>query len=451
MASDADVTRRQIATGRSSIKGCSMAGLKGRAVIAQSGGPTAVINASAAGVVRACMAHPDVFTGVYGGLNGILGVLKEELFDFAAEDPDQIDLLRQSPSAALGSCRYKLKDVQADRTDYERILAVFKAHDVRYFFYIGGNDSMDTASKLGTLAGEIDYEMIALGVPKTVDNDLACTDHCPGYGSVAKFTATSVMEAGRDTDALYTHDTCTVHEVMGRNAGWIAASAGLAKRDDADAPHIILLPEVPFVLDKFIDDVRRCLDEYRRCFIACGEGVRTPGGKYLAEADGEFAKDSFGHTQLGGAAETVRAIVETHAGVKARTNRAGTTQRVAGHFASKTDVDEAYLAGQAAVDAALKGISGKMVTLERGTDDGRYVCTTGLADLDEVANGEKTLPPEFIDPHGTGVTEAFREYALPLIRGEAPLTIGDDSLPVYARLARKPVAKQTGVRYDARG
>jgi len=262
-----------------------------------------------------------------------------------------------------------------------------------------------------------------------------------------------VMEAGLDTDALHTHDTCTVHEVMGRNAGWIAASAGLAKRDDADAPDIILFPEVPFILDKFVEDVRRCLKEYQRCFIACGEGVRTPDGEYLADAGGQFAKDSFGHTQLGGAADAVRAIVESHAGVKARANRSGTTQRVAMHFASKTDADEAYLAGQAAVDAALKGISGKMVTLERndGNDDnGRYVCTTGLADLEDVANGEKMLPPEFIDSGGTGVTEAFRRYALPLIQGRAPLKIADDSLPVYARLARKLVEKQTGVEYDVR-
>jgi len=427
-----------------------MANLKGKAVIAQSGGPTAVINSSAAGVIQGCLSNPDVFAGVYGGLNGILGVLKEELFDLSAEDPAQVDLLRHSPSAALGSCRHKLKDLQADRTDYERILEVFKAHDIRYFFYIGGNDSMDTASKLGALAKEIDYEMIALGVPKTIDNDLACTDHCPGYGSVAKYTAASVMEAGLDTDALYTHDTCTVHEIMGRNAGWIAASAGLAKRSEADAPHIILLPEVPFVLDKFVEDVRRCLREYQRCFIACGEGVKTPDGKYLADSGGDFAIDSFGHTQLGGAGDAVRAIVEAHAGVKARTNRPGTMQRVAMHFASKTDVDEAYLAGRAAVDAALKGISGKMVTLERGDDGGRYVCTTGLADLEEVANGEKMLPPEFIDSSGTGMTEAFREYTLPLIQGSAPLKVADDSLPVYARLARRPVEKLTGVEYDVR-
>ena len=417
--------------------------------MAQSGGPTAVINASAAGVLRTCLDNPGVFAGVYGGLNGILGVLREELFDLGAEDPDQIDLLRCSPSAALGSCRHKLKDLDSDRADYERILEVFKAHDIRYFFYIGGNDSMDTASKLGKLAARIDYDMIAVGVPKTIDNDLACTDHCPGYGSVAKYTATTVMEAGRDTDALYTHDTCTVHEVMGRNAGWIAAAAGLAKRRDEDAPHIILLPEVPFVVDKFVEDVKRCMKEYNRCFIACGEGVRTADGEYLADAGGAFAKDSFGHRQLGGAGDAVRAIVEDRVGIKARTNRAGTAQRVAMHFASKTDVDEAYMAGAAAVEAAVRGVSGKMIALERIDEGGKYACTTGLADLEEVANGEKKLPAEFIDGNGTGVTEAFRRYALPLILGEAPVRIGGDGLPVYARLARKLIPKKIGREYGA--
>ncbi|MDP6045762.1 MAG: 6-phosphofructokinase [Phycisphaerae bacterium] len=420
-----------------------MPALKGKAVVAQSGGPTAVINASAAGVIQTCLANQDVFTGVYGSLNGILGTLQEELFDLAVEDPIQIDRLKRSPSSALGSCRHKLKDLEADRADYERILEVFKAHDVRYFFYIGGNDSMDTAAKLGRLAGETDYEMIAMGVPKTIDNDLACTDHCPGYGSVAKYSATSVMESGRDTSALYTHDTCTVHEVMGRNAGWIAASTGLVRRSEQDAPHIILLPEVPFVIEKFVADVQRSLTDYKQCFITCGEGVKTPDGQYLADAGGQFVKDSFGHTQLGGAGEAVRAIVESHVGVKARTNLPGTAQRVAMHFASKTDADEAYMAGQAAVTAAMEGVSGKMVTLVRNDDAGPYACTTGLADLEDVANGEKMLPPEFINESGTGVTEAFIQYARPLIQGAAPLDISDDGLPLYACLDRTLVAKLT--------
>jgi len=426
-----------------------MAGLKGKAVVAQSGGPTAVINASACGVIQTALRNAGVFTGVYAALNGILGVLKEELFDLGKESPEEIDRLRRSPSAALGSCRHKLGSLERDRGDYERILEVFKAHDIRYFFYIGGNDSMDTAAKVAQLAGEIDYEMIAIGVPKTIDNDLAFTDHCPGYGSVAKFTAASVMEAGRDTDALYTHDTCTVHEVMGRNAGWIAASAGLARRSEEEAPHIILLPEVPFVIDKFVRDAEACLKEHKRCFIACGEGIRTPEGKYLSEAGGAFGTDGFGHKQLGGAADAVRAVMERHLGVKARTNRAGTAQRVAMHFASATDAREAYMVGKAAVRAAMKGITGKMITLERRDEGGRYSCTTGLADLEKVANGEKPLPPEYVNQSGTGITDAFRAYALPLIQGRAAIDTGPDGLPVYAKLAKHMVAKRTRGEYAA--
>ncbi|MHC4983208.1 MAG: 6-phosphofructokinase [Planctomycetota bacterium] len=421
--------------------------LKGKAIVAQSGGPTAVINASAAGIIETALANDGTFTAVYGALNGILGVLREELYDLSKEDRAEIDRLRRTPSAALGSCRHKLKDMDKNRRDYERILEVFKAHDVRYFFYIGGNDSMDTADKLGKLARELDYEMTAVGVPKTIDNDLAYTDHCPGYGSVAKYSATAVMEAGRDTEALYTHDTTTVHEVMGRNAGWIAASTGLARRSEQDSPHIILLPEVPFDKDVFCTRVEECLKRYNRCFVACGEGIKTPDGGYLGEAGGTFAEDSFGHIQLGGASDAVRAIIETELGVKCRTNRAGTAQRNAMHFASGTDAQEAYMVGKAAVAAALKGISGKMITLERADDGGRYVCTTGLADLEKVANGEKPLPKEFISADGFGVTDAFRAYALPLIAGQAEIEIGSDGLPVYARLAKHMVDKKTGKEY----
>jgi len=420
---------------------------KGKAVVAQSGGPTAVINASACGVIQAALAHSDVFTGVYGALNGILGVLQEQLMDLRREDPCQIDRLKRSPSAALGSCRHKLQSLDRDRRDYQRILDVFRAHDVRYFFYIGGNDSMDTAAKLGQLARQEDYEMVAIGVPKTIDNDLAFTDHCPGYGSVAKFNAASVMEAGRDTEALYTHDTCTVHDVMGRNAGWIAAATGLARRCPQDAPHIILLPETPFLVDTFLQQVQQCLADFQRCFVVCGEGVKTPEGEYLGEAGGAFAKDAFGHTQLGGAADAVRAIIERHAGVKARTNRAGTAQRNAMHFASKTDVEEAYLVGRAAVEAALGGVNGMMVTLERQAG-AAYRCTTGLVELEKVANGEKRVPREFMGADGISVSEAFRAYAGPLVLGQAEVEIGPDGLPVYARLAKHMVARRTGGDYN---
>ena len=424
-----------------------MSRVKGKAMVAQSGGPTAVINASVAGVIQTALANESVFTGVYGAYNGVLGVLHEELFDLAAEDPRQIELLRRSPSAALGSCRYKLKDMETNRADYERIIEVFKAQDIRFFFYIGGNDSMDTADKVSKLAAEEGYEMLAVGVPKTIDNDLAFTDHCPGYGSVAKFTAVSAMEAGRDTESLWTHDTTTVLEVMGRNAGWIAASAALARRSEEDAPHLIYVPEATFSVEAFVADVKECLKRYNRCFIVAGEGLKTADGKYLADAGGQFAKDAFGHTQLGGAGQALRAIIESQVGVKARYNNAGTSQRNARHFASATDVAEAYMAGAAAVQAAIDGVGRKMVSLVREEENGQYRCTTGLVDLADVANGVKPLPPEFLNQDGNGVTEAFCRYARPLIAGPADLEIHDDGLPVYARLARHMVEKKTGRDY----
>lgn len=424
-----------------------MSVIKGRAIVAQSGGPSTVINASACGVIQTVLKNPDVFTGIYGSLNGILGVLREDLYDLGRETPADIEALKRTPSAALGSCRHKLKSLDKSRADYERIVEVLRAHDIRYFFYAGGNDSMDTADKVAKLAGEMGYEMVAIGVPKTIDNDLAYTDHTPGYGSVAKFNATAVMEAGRDTESLYTHDTCTVHEVMGRNAGWIAAATGLARREAQDAPHLIYLPEAPFAADRFVADVRACLKEFGRCFIACGEGLKDAQGRYIAEAGGAFAKDAFGHAQLGGAADALRAIIEAEVGVKCRTNRAGTAQRNAMHFASATDVAEAYRVGQAAVQAALDGVHGKMVTLVRHDDGGRYRCTTGLADLSAVANGEKFVPPEFINADGNGVTEAFKDYLRPLVQGQAEIAVGPDGLPVYVRLQKHMVAKRTGREY----
>jgi len=424
-----------------------MGAMKGRAVVAQSGGPTAVINASAGGVIETALASGSVFTGVYGSYNGILGVLKEELFDLGAEDPGEISRLRRSPSSALGSCRYKLRDLESNRADYERILEVFGAHEIRYFFYAGGNDSMDTAGKLSQLAAETGYELVVMGVPKTVDNDLGFTDHCPGYGSAARYTAISAMEAGRDTESMWTHDTTTVHEVMGRNAGWIAASAGLARRSEEDAPHLILLPEVPFERAKFVADVAECLKRHRRCFIVAGEGVKDAKGEYIATMGGTFGNDAFGHRQLGGAAEAVRSVVEGELKVKCRTQKPGTAQRSAMHFASATDVAEAYMVGAAAVKAAMDGVTGKMVSLVREDADGKYRCTTGLVELAKVANAEKPLPPEFINDAGNGVSEAFREYARPLIAGQAELEMGADGLPVYARLARHMVEKRTGREY----
>ena len=413
---------------------------KPNAIVAQSGGPTAVINSSACGVIQEALKSGKIGR-VLGATNGILGVLKEDLFDISAESPETIEALKQTPAAAIGSCRYKLKSLEDSRADYERILDVFKAHDIHYFFYAGGNDSMDTADKVNKLAEENGYELICIGVPKTVDNDLACTDHCPGYGSVAKYVATCAAEAGRDTEALYTTDTCTILEVMGRNAGWIAAATGLAARSHQDAPHLIYMPEAPFSFDKLVGDVREVLKKLGRVFIVAGEGLKDKNGDYITADAGVFGKDSFGHAQLGGIAEILKAVIEKEVGIKARFNKLGTNQRTAMHFASLTDVNEAYMCGQMAVRAALKGKNGKMITLVR-QDSAEYKCTAGLAELRDVANGEKKVPKEYINDNGNHITNAMRDYVRPLVQGQATIKIGKDGLPVFMRFQRKPLEKK---------
>jgi len=417
-----------------------MTNSKGNVVVAQSGGPTAAINSSACGVIQEAIKSGKI-SRVIGATNGILGILKEDLFDISAEKPETIEALKQTPAAAVGSCRYKLKSLEESKADFERILDVFGAHNIRYFFYAGGNDSMDTADKVNKLAAESGYELVCIGIPKTVDNDLACTDHCPGYGSVAKYVATCAAEAGRDTEALYTTDTCTILEVMGRNAGWIAAATGLAHRCDEDAPHLIYMPESAFSFDKLISDVKEVLKELGRVFIVAGEGLKDEKGKYVTADKGAFGKDSFGHIQLGGVAEMLKAVIEKEIGIKARFNKPGTNQRSAMHFASLTDINEAYMCGQMAVKAALSGENGKMITLVRGQGP-KYKCTTGLAELRDVANGEKKVPKEFINDEGNHITDAMRDYVRPLVRGEAPITIGEDGLPVFMRFERKRLEKK---------
>jgi len=419
-----------------------MAKLKGKALVAQSGGPSTVINSSLCGVVQECMYSPHI-EAVYGAHNGILGVLTEDLFDITKEPKDVIEGLKRTPSAAAGSCRYKIKSLKESRKDYERILEVFKAHDVRYFFYIGGNDSMDTADKIVTLAAEMNYDLRVMGVPKTIDNDLAETDHTPGYGSEVKYLATTVMESGRDTEALYTFDTATVVEAMGRNAGWIAAGAAIAHRGEEDAPHLVYVPEIPFSIDRFVADCKDVLKRLGRVVVLAAEGIRDIKGNYVTAQSGKFAKDSFGHTQLGGVAETLKAIIEEEVGVKCRYNKPGTAQRNAMHFASLTDVNEAYLVGAQAVKEAVAGKSGFMITLIRESDD-PYQVTTGRANLSVVANGEKYLPRDFMNKAGNHITEKCRRYVTPLVRGEAPITIGADGLPEYVRFKRCPVEKRTG-------
>jgi 6-phosphofructokinase len=412
---------------------------KPNAILAQSGGPTAVINSSACGVIQELIRSGKVGK-VIGATNGILGVLKEDLFDVSTEKPETIEALKRTPAAAMGSCRYKLKSLDKSKADYERILDVFKAHNIHYFFYAGGNDSMDTADKVNKLAADTGHELICIGIPKTIDNDLAYTDHCPGYGSVAKYVATSVMNAGRDTEAIYTTDTCTILEVMGRNAGWIAASTGLAHRTEEDSPHLIYMPEVPFTFDQLIRDVKEVYKKLGRVFIVAGEGLKDKKGEYVTAEKTALATDGFGHAQLGGVAEMLKAVIEKEVGIKARFNKLGTNQRNAMHFASHTDVKEAYMCGKMAVKVAFNGISGKMITLIREKGK-QYKSTTGLADLGDVANGEKKVPRNYINEKGNGVTKAMLDYVRPLVQGQAPITVGDDGLPVYMRFKRKPLKK----------
>jgi 6-phosphofructokinase 1 len=401
-------------------------GLKGTMVIGQSGGPTAVINASLAGAVLEAKRHPEI-EGIYGSLDGILGVIHENMTDLGRERPEVIEGLRSTPSAALGSCRYKLA-----AEDYERILAVFRAHDVRYFFYIGGNDSMDTAHKLGRLATERKYPLVVMGIPKTVDNDLPHTDHCPGYGSAARFTALSVRDAGRDSEAIGNVDSVKIIEIMGRNAGWLTAASALAREEPDDAPHLIYVPERPLNLDHFLEDVQRVYERRGHAVVAVCEGMKDESGNVLAESKLPVDVDAFGQAQRGFVGDLLCQLVRGRLGLKARFDKAGTIQRVFMATASPADVKEAALVGEMAVHHAVDGVTDRMVTLERLADE-PYQCTTGLVELAEVANQERLLPDEFLAPSGNDVTAAFTRYAAPLLGGP---------LPPYARLAKYPVARR---------
>lgn len=401
-------------------------GSAGKAVFAQSGGPTAVINSSICGAIEEARKHKEI-VAMYGSIHGILGVLHENMIDLNRESPRTISLLRQTPSSSLGSSRYKLKE-----EDYDRILKVLAAHDIRYFFIAGGNDSMDTANRVFKMAREGGYELSVMGLPKTVDNDLPITDHCPGYGSVARWLALSVRDAGLDTEAIYTSDTIKVVETMGRNAGWITAATALARQRPNDAPHIILLPEIPFSRDKFLSDVERVYRKLGYALITCCEGLRDENGDYLTASQRSLDTDRFGHRQLGGVGETLCGIIAEGLKIKARADKPGTIQRVSALLASPVDVEEAYATGAQAVKHAVEGKSGWMVTLER-EPGAEYACKTGIVSLEEVANREKKVPREFINAEGTGVTGAFLEYVTPLIGGP---------LPEYARLEKHFVKKR---------
>ena len=412
-----------------------MSELKGACIIGQSGGPTSVINASAYGVIRTAL-DSGCITNVYGAEHGIKGVLEDRLFDMSQEDPKELELLKYTPSSALGSCRYKMKDPDEDDTDYKRILEVFKKHDVRYFFYNGGNDSMDTCNKISKYMQKVGYECRVMGVPKTIDNDLYGTDHCPGYASAAKYIATSLMEVYQDAHVYDTGMICIV-EIMGRHAGWLTAAAALATKYSA-GPDLIYLPETDFDMDTFLADVQRVYKETGSCMVAVSEGIHYADGSFVSEAK-TSATDGFGHAQLGGLAALLASIVKEKTGAKVRGIELSLLQRCGAHLASETDIEEAVMAGRAAVENAVAGITDKMVAFERETVDGHYVCKTKLLPLTEVANFEKKIPLEWINDSHNGVKQEFIDYVLPLIQGEPKLP-KEDSLPRFAKL-KKVLAK----------
>ena len=405
--------------------------LKGACIIGQSGGPTAVINASAQGVIQTALASPQI-TRVLGAAHGIKGVLADQLYDMSREDPEELDLLQFTPSSALGSCRYKLADPDQDETDYRRILEIFQKYDVRYFFYNGGNDSMDTCNKISKYMQRVGYPCCIIGVPKTIDNDLSGTDHCPGYGSAAKYIATSCMELYQDA-RVYDTGTVVIVEIMGRHAGWLAGAAGLASWAGA-GPDLVYLPEVDFSMDDFLADVKRVYEATGNCLVAVSEGVHYADGTFVSEAK-TSATDGFGHAQLGGLATMLAEVIKQKTGAKVRGIELSLLQRCGAHLASETDIEEAVMSGKAAVENAVNGITDKMVGFERNYEDGQYVCKTKLLPLTDVANTEKKVPIEWINAAHNGVEKPFIDYVLPLIQGEPKLP-KEDSLPRFAKLKK---------------
>ena len=409
---------------------------KKNAFYAQSGGVTAVINASACGVIETARKHKDKIGKVYAGRNGIIGALTEELIDTSKESAKAIAALRHTPSGAFGSCRFKLKSLEANKAEYERLIEVFKAHDIGYFFYNGGGDSADTCYKVSQLSESLGYPVQAIHVPKTVDNDLPITDNCPGFGSVAKYIAVSTMEATYDVRSMCATSTKVfVLEVMGRHAGWIAAAGGLV--EDQGIPVVILFPEIEFDQKKFLAVVDKKVKEHGFCTVVVSEGCHYPDGKFLAE---QGTRDAFGHAQLGGAAPVVANIIKDALGHKFHWGVADYLQRAARHIASKSDVDQAYAMGKAAVEFALKGHNSVMPTVDRVSSK-PYKWKVGMAPLSKVANVEKMMPKNFITKDGFGITEKCREYLLPLIKGEdyPPYKNG---LPQYVQLKNTAVPKK---------
>lgn len=411
---------------------------------AQSGGATAVINATACGLIETARQHPDQLGKVFAGKNGIVGALREELFDTDAETSEAIGMLRHTPAHAFGSCRYKLKPIEQDDSEYRRLVDVFRAHDIGYFFYNGGNDSHDTANKVSQISQRLGYPLQCIGIPKTVDNDLACTDCCPGFGSVAKYIALSTREASYDVASMCASSTqIFILEVMGRHSGWIAAASGLAAEYPGDTPHIILFPEVPFDYKKFLNKVEHTVRHQGYCVIVVSEGARTADGKFLHESS--EMQDAFGHEQLGGVAPIIARLIKKNLGYKYHWAVADYLQRSARHIASLTDVEHAYQLGKAAVEYALQGKNNIMVAIERLKGE-PYRWAIGTASLDSVANTERKLPSSFINEEGYGITAECRQYLLPLIQGECYPPY-QDGLPQYVKLKNKLVDKKLDVAF----
>jgi len=401
--------------------------LKGACVFGQSGGPTSVINASAYGVIKTALEAPEI-TNVYGAAHGITGILNDILYDLGKEDPYELSLLMNTPSSALGSCRYKVKEEK----DLARTLEIFKKYDIRYFFYNGGNDSMDTCLKVSNYMKQNGYECRVIGVPKTIDNDLCGTDHCPGFGSAAKFIATTTAEVYKDS-IVYDTGMVTIIEIMGRHAGWLTGAAALAELAGSK-PDFIYLPEIPFDMDSFLTNVEAVYKAKKNCLVAVSEGIHYPDGTFVSEAK-TSATDGFGHAQLGGLAAILADAVKQKTGAKVRGIELSLMQRCGAHLASQTDIDEAFLAGKAAVTGAISGESGKMVAFKRETVNGAYHCAISFEPLDVSANNEKRIPREWINETGTYVTQEFIDYALPLIQGENTRVI-ENALPRFARLKK---------------
>jgi 6-phosphofructokinase 1 len=413
------------------------------AFYAQSGGVTAVINATACGVIEAARKNKSRIGNVYAGRNGIIGALKEDMIDTGKETAGAIKALRHTPGGAFGSARYKLKGIEENRAQYERLIEVFQAHDIGYFFYNGGNDSMDTAHKVSLVAKRMGFPIQCLGIPKTVDNDLPATDTCPGFGSVAKYVAVSTREAALDVLSMAETSTKVfILEVMGRHAGWIAAAGGLAGEKPEDAPHIILFPEIPFDNLKFLQRVKECVESFGYCVIVVSEGARYADGRFLAEAG---TTDAFGHAQLGGVAPVVANMVRDNLGFKFHYAVADYLQRSARHIASAVDVEQAYAVGSAAVRMALAGRTAVMPVIKRLSDK-PYRWRIEEAPLSRVANKEKKLPRRYISVDGFGITAAARRYLSPLIRGEdyPPYVNG---LPRYVTLQNAPVPKRLNTEF----